>query len=376
MRSLSLRSADTDAESSELRTMRRRFIEASRRAEVIALVTAAQDEGELGRSLTEELCEAYDAEVAFLLDCGTGEEPGRVIGTVGLQHEQGVALLRSPLCLRALKANAPMADYGRGLLGTGAKGALLASFTGKQDRRVVIGVARLDDMPFDEAETALLAGVTTSVGQALERLWAHEERDRLVEQLRQAFIGTAEALANALEAKDHDTADHARSTAELAVAVGRRLGLAGKELEDLRYEAIFHDVGKIAIPDAILNKPGPLDDEERALIQQHTVFGEQILAPVPFLSQVREIVRHAHERWDGSGYPDGLSGEQIPLGSRIVFVVDAYHEMASDRPYRASMSRADALSELRANAGTQFDPRVVEVFVAALEDGPLPPAAE
>ena len=164
--------------------------------------------------------------------------------------------------------------------------------------------------------------------------------------------------------------------AELAVAVGRRLGLAGKELEDLRYGAIFHDVGKIAIPDAILNKPVPLDDEERALIQQHTVFGEQILAPAPFLSQVREIVRHAHERWDGSGYPDGLSGEQIPLGSRIVFVVDAYHEMASDRTYRATMSRADALSELRANAGTQFDPRVVEVFVAALEDGPLPPAAE
>jgi HD-GYP domain-containing protein (c-di-GMP phosphodiesterase class II) len=97
---------------------------------------------------------------------------------------------------------------------------------------------------------------------------------------------------------------------------------------------------------------------------------------VPFLSQVREIVRHAHERWDGTGYPDGLSGEQIPLGSRIVFVVNAYHAMATDRPYRASMSRAEQLSELRANAGAQFDPRVVEMFVAALEDDPLPPAAD
>jgi putative nucleotidyltransferase with HDIG domain len=367
MRSWSLRSAELDSESSELRTMRRRFVEASRRAEVIALITAAEDEKQLSRSVLEELCEAFDAEVAFLLDSVGDETNRRVIGTVGLQHEQGLALLGSPACLRAVEANAPIAEYGKALLGTGAKGALIASFEGKEDRHVVIGVARLDDRPFDEAETALLAGVTTSVGQALERLWGYEERERLIEQLKESFIGTAEALANALEAKDHDTADHARSMAELAVAVGERLGLDEAELEDLRYGAIFHDIGKIAIPDAILNKPGPLDDEERALLERHTEFGEQILAPVPFLSRVREMVRHDHERWDGAGYPDGLRGEQIPLGSRIVFVVDAYHAMISDRPYREAMPPVDALRELRENAGRQFDPRVVEAFLSVIE---------
>jgi len=305
--------------------------------------------------------------VSFLLDCGSGDEGWRVIATIGLQHEQGLALLRAPLCLRAIGADAPVAQYGDGLLGTGAEGALLASFPGKHDRHVLIGVARLDRRPFDEAETALLAGVTASVGQALERLWGFAERDRLIEQLKESFIGTAEALANALDAKDHDTADHARTMAELAVAVGRRLELDEQGLEDLRYGAIFHDIGKIAIPDAILNKPGPLDDDERKLIEQHTIFGEQILAPVPFLSRVREIVRHAHERWDGTGYPDGLRGEKIPLGSRIVFVVDAYHAMISNRPYREAMSEADALEELGENAGTQFDPRVVDAFVAVVD---------
>ena len=160
--------------------------------------------------------------------------------------------------------------------------------------------------------------------------------------------------------------DHARSIADLAVGVGRELNLSESALEDLRYGGIFHDVGKIATPDALINKPGPLTDEEFEVIKQHPAIGAEILAPVPFLYGVRTIVRHAHEHWDGQGYPEGLSGEQIPLGARIVLAVDAYHAMTSDRPYREAMSHPDACKELEDNAGTHFDPEVVEALLAVL----------
>jgi HD-GYP domain-containing protein (c-di-GMP phosphodiesterase class II) len=137
-------------------------------------------------------------------------------------------------------------------------------------------------------------------------------------------------------------------------------------VRDLRYGAAFHDIGKIAMPEAILNKPGPLTEDEYRTMQRHPVAGEQIIAPVEFLAGVRPIVRHEHERWDGGGYPDGLAGEAIPLGARIVFVCDAFHAMTSDRSYRRAMPRAEAVGELRRGAGSQFDPRVVAVFLEVL----------
>jgi HD-GYP domain-containing protein (c-di-GMP phosphodiesterase class II) len=181
------------------------------------------------------------------------------------------------------------------------------------------------------------------------------------------MIGTAEALAAALEAKDSSTADHARSIAELAVEVGRELDLPESALEDLRYGGIFHDVGKIAVPDALINKPGPLTEEEWEVVKQHPAMGAEILAPVPFLYGVRTIVRHAHEHWDGGGYPEGLKGAQIPLGARIVLAVDAYHAMTSNRPYRRAMSHEEACKELIDNAGTQFDPEVIDALLKVLE---------
>jgi diguanylate cyclase (GGDEF)-like protein len=225
-----------------------------------------------------------------------------------------------------------------------------------------INVEEVEPGAFDEDDARLLQTVADQLGSALRSAQLYEQLDR-------AYLGTAEALATALEAKDSYTAQHAHSIAEWAESVGRRLGLTGRELRDVRYGAVFHDIGKIAVPEGILNKQGPLDDDERAIMERHTLVGEQILAPVDFLSGVRPIVRHEHERWDGSGYPDGLHGEQIPLGARIVLVCDAYHAMTSDRPYRAAMSDADARAELRAGAGTQFDPRVVDSFLAVLDAG-------
>jgi diguanylate cyclase (GGDEF)-like protein len=221
----------------------------------------------------------------------------------------------------------------------------------------VINVEELELDAFDEDDLRLMETMADQVGSALRSA-------SLYERLERAYMGTAEALAAALEAKDSYTAHHGRSIVERAEAVGRRLGLDADALRDLRFGAVFHDIGKIAVPEAILNKRGPLTAEERSEIERHTIVGEQILAPVEFLAGARRLVRHEHERWDGAGYPDGLAGEEIPLGARIILACDALHAMTSDRPYRRAMPEEQAWAELRANAGTQFDPRVVVALLA------------
>jgi HD-GYP domain-containing protein (c-di-GMP phosphodiesterase class II) len=149
-------------------------------------------------------------------------------------------------------------------------------------------------------------------------------------------------------------------------AVARNLGLNAPEVERVRSAALLHDIGKVAIPDEILRKPGPLTTEEWRLMREHPVIGERILRVLPGLGSVARIVRHEHERWDGGGYPDGLVGEAIPLGSRIIIAADTYHAITSDRPYRAAKSHSEAVEELTRCAGSQFDPRVTEVLIGHL----------
>jgi diguanylate cyclase (GGDEF)-like protein/putative nucleotidyltransferase with HDIG domain len=219
------------------------------------------------------------------------------------------------------------------------------------------------ESPLGDADAELVQRVADHLGAALQTA-------RVYDELEQTHEGTAAALAAALEAKDSYTGNHARSIADLAVAVAAELGLDDVQQRAVRYGALFHDIGKIAIPDAILNKPGPLTADELAVVRTHPEVGEQILSTVPFLAEVREIVRHDHERWDGAGYPDGLSGERIPIGARIVLVVDAYHAMRSDRPYRRRMRASSARAELLRHAGTQFDPAVVQALLTVLEREP------
>jgi HD-GYP domain-containing protein (c-di-GMP phosphodiesterase class II) len=293
----------------------------------------------------------------------------RFLGSLGLTNQQEAKLLGDPLLEETLQAGAAWAYAAPDLFGIGAKACALAPFHADKGERVIVGAIRLYEQDFDEPEIALLDAVTKATGHALERAWLTKERLDLVDRLEAAWLGTAEALAAALEAKDSYTADHASSIAELAVEVGKEFGLDDEALRDLQYAAIFHDIGKIAIPDAILNKPGPLTAAEFEVIKRHPIVGEQILAPVPFLEQVRRVVRHDHERWDGNGYPDGLKGRQIPIGARIVLAVDAFHAMVSDRSYRQGMSKESARLELRSNSGTQFDPDVIDALLRVLDRG-------
>jgi hypothetical protein len=228
------------------------------------------------------------------------------------------------------------------------------------------GVVNLEDHEvgaFNLDDARLLESVAAQIGGALAAI-------RLYEQLDRAYLGTAEALSAALEAKDSYTAEHSQSIADNAIAVGRRLGMSGEALRMLRYAAAFHDIGKLGIPQEILNKEGPLDEAEWAVMTQHTLIGERILKPIEFLAPIRPVVRAAHERWDGAGYPDGLAGEEIPLSARILFACDAYDAMTTDRSYRRALPEAEAREELRRNAGTQFDPEVVDALFEAIEAAP------
>ena len=209
---------------------------------------------------------------------------------------------------------------------------------------------------FEEADARLLETVADQLGSALRSAL-------LYEQLEGAYLGTAEALAAALEAKGVRNGAHEGSIVATAEAVARRLGLSGDELRDVRYAAALHDVGKVAVPESILNKSGPLTPAERQEVERHALVGEQILKPVNFLSGVVPLVRHGHEHWDGTGYPDRLAGEEIPVGARVIQVCDAHLAMTTDRPYRKALSPEVAAEELRACAGSQFDQRVVEALI-------------
>ena len=209
-----------------------------------------------------------------------------------------------------------------------------------------------------------LPAETTDAGEALrlvdQRMYARKNSGRT-----SARRQSTDVLLRALSERDPDLGDHLSGVAALAEAVAERLGLSEDAVEQVRHAAALHDVGKMAIPDAILSKPGPLDDAEWAFIRRHTLIGERIVAAAPALKHVALLVRASHERWDGAGYPDALAGDDIPLGARIVSVCDSFDAMTGDRPYRAGMDVDAALAELERCAGTQFDPDVVRAFADA-----------
>ena len=176
----------------------------------------------------------------------------------------------------------------------------------------------------------------------------------------------SEVLKQVLREREPELHEHLDEVATLVRAVARRLGFSADELDVVIHAAELHDVGKMAVPDAILRKPADLDELEWAVMHQHTLVGERILDVAPAMRPVARLVRATHERYDGSGYPDRLAGEAIPLGARVIAVCDAYDAMTSDRPYRRALTPSEALDELWREAGSQFDPAVVAAFAAQL----------
>ncbi len=213
----------------------------------------------------------------------------------------------------------------------------------------------------------------------LLRFFSRERRARLEQlvELGDAYRGTALVLGDVVEADDAYTGEHCKGVVRLALDVAAELGLDAVARRNVEFGALLHDVGKIAVPKEIINKPGKLDESEWRVIKTHTIEGQRMLERVGgIMREVGQIVRSSHERWDGGGYPDGLRGTAIPLEARIVSACDAFNAMTTTRSYRRAMAPAQAAAELRANAGTQFDPRVVDAILALLErDGQQAPPA-
>ena len=218
---------------------------------------------------------------------------------------------------------------------------------------------------------ALVVIVLPLVG--LLALLAREREQRIdaALELGHAYRGTAFLLGEYVEADDAYTGEHSRDVVSLTLGVADQLGLDARQRRNAEFVALLHDVGKIRIPGSIINKAGPLDPDERAVIETHTVEGEAMLKKVGgLLGEIGHMVRSCHERWDGAGYPDRIAGEAIPLIARIVCCTDAFSAMTTNRPYRRAMSTEDAVTELRRCAGSQFDPRVVEAIVAVVGAAP------
>lgn len=285
-----------------------------------------------------------------------------------------VDLAHSPIYVAALATQVTF-DLAWGLIRNSLLDKLpirevLTSFYGTARVDVIMSpVALMFALGAEEAPAAVLS--------ALPLIWMLQlfSKDRQARyesalELHRAYRGTVTLLSDVVEFDDPYTAAHSRSIVELVDATCEKLGVPREERQQMEFVALLHDVGKIAIPKEILNKPAQLTDEEFALMKTHTIEGQFMLDRVGgFLGQIGEMVRSCHERWDGKGYPDGLCGEQIPFAARIVFCCDAYNAMTTDRVYRPALPARQAIAELRDNAGTQFDPLVVGALVEVVQEG-------
>jgi HD-GYP domain-containing protein (c-di-GMP phosphodiesterase class II) len=227
--------------------------------------------------------------------------------------------------------------------------------------------------PLEAAEEGRLREQLLSFARDLNEIYRRErartqQLEEALSELEESYLATVKTLAFVVEAKDTHTRSHLDRAHDYAVALASRVAPELAADQTLRYGFFLHDIGKIGIPERVLSKPGPLTDDEWAIMRTHPLLGAQILSPVKFLHRALPIVEAHHEKWDGSGYPRGLKFEEIPLGARIFALVDAFDAMTSDRPYRRALSFEQALEQISRSAGTQFDPEVVRGFVELCED--------
>jgi HD-GYP domain-containing protein (c-di-GMP phosphodiesterase class II) len=223
----------------------------------------------------------------------------------------------------------------------------------------VLNIEAAEPDAFSEADAVLVETIAASLGSAVHRAWLLAEQER-------TFSTTLSALMSTVEAKDDYTASHEQDVADIAERVAERMGLSPAQACDVRYAALLHDVGKVAVPSEILLKPGPLDEDEWVAMRRHTIVGGDLVARIDAFAHLAPAVRASHERWDGAGYPDGLAGEEIPLAARIIAACDTYDAIVTDRPYRAARTPAQAREELCRVAGEQLDAQVVQALLTEL----------
>ncbi|HEX2162876.1 MAG TPA: HD domain-containing phosphohydrolase [Thermoanaerobaculia bacterium] len=242
-------------------------------------------------------------------------------------------------------------------------------------QRGVVGVLEIyfrGDPPVDPRWEVLAAAIASRSAIAVDAAQLFEELRRSNVELALAYEQTIEGWSRALDLRDHETEGHTQRVAELTVRLARRMGIGGEELTHLRRGALLHDIGKMGVPDRILLKPDRLTEDEWAVMRQHPLYAYRLLAPIRHLRQALDIPYCHHERWDGTGYPRGLAGEEIPRAARIFAVADVWDALTSDRPYRPAWTRDEALAYVAEGSGSLFDPRVVEVFLAMAADSKLP----
>jgi HD-GYP domain-containing protein (c-di-GMP phosphodiesterase class II) len=223
----------------------------------------------------------------------------------------------------------------------------------------VLNIEAMDPGALAETDAVLVEAIASSFGEAVHRA-------RLIADLEGAFTTALAVLTSTVEAKDDYTACHGEDVAVLAERIARRMTLSSAQARDVRYAAMLHDIGKVAVPSEILLKPGPLTDEEWVTMRSHAAIGGDLVARIDAFAHLAPAVRASHERWDGGGYPDGLAGEGIPLAARIIAACDTYDAIVTDRPYRAARTPGEACEELRRVAGAQLDAQVVDAVVAEL----------
>ncbi|WP_322487103.1 HD domain-containing phosphohydrolase [Chloroflexus sp.] len=331
-----------------------------RRATLAAIGTSlrpAQSWAELTPILLERVRETFAAESIALL------RPHNGILHVDIALSHLATLEQQPAVLASLS------DRFRHISGPISVSDLLSA-TGKTvigaplyAANRLVGVLLLQRAtPLSEAELDLLNDIAELSANALHRTDLFDQLRAANAELRAAYDETIEGWSRALDLRDRETEGHSRRVTELTVRIAARMGFSEEELLHVRRGALLHDIGKMGIPDAILLKPGPLNDEEWKVMRTHPTLAVELLHPIAFLAPALDIPWCHHEKWDGTGYPRGLRGEEIPLAARIFAVVDVYDALTSDRPYRAAWLRERALAYIREQAGCHFDPRVVKVF--------------